>query len=277
MITLGPLLVGASFSLTTYLFIASEWLGLDVLVGPFGWVGRFAPTVLIIVGMGTFFMVIPNRHVPLRVALVGGIVGGILFSLLRKVFGWYVSTFPTYQNVYGALSVVPIFLIWMYMSWSVVLLGAVITTTLGEWLQAGGRHPSRGMTGAGRLNDALAVLATMVRASRTGEVTRRSQLLRQTAMAEDRAERTLEVLQNEGFVQLTADDGWVLSRDLSRTTLFELFDALSLAPSLLREGTTGISDYIFQARKCIQQNMDIPLLGLLIQTEEEQEHLSDRP
>ena len=117
----------------------------------------------------------------------------------------------------------------------------------------------------------------MVRASRTGEVTRRSQLLRQTAMAEDRAERTLEVLQNEGFVQLTADDGWVLSRDLSRTTLFELFDALSLAPSLLREGTTGISDYIFQARKCIQQNMDIPLLGLLIQTEEEQEHLSDRP
>lgn len=272
MITLGPLLVGASFSLTTYLFVATEWLGVDVLAGPIGWAGRFAPTLLIIVGMAAFFMVIPNRHVPPRAALVGGVIGGILFALLRKVFGWYVATFPTYQNVYGALSVVPIFLIWMYMSWSVVLLGAVITTTLGEWHRAGGREPRDGVIGAGRLNDALAVLAILVQASRSGHTTRRKQLLRQTAMAEDRTERILEVLQNEGFVQVTADDGWVLSRDLSRTTLFELFDALSLAPRPLHEGVTGISDYIDQARSSIQQNMDIPLQELLTLTEEENIH-----
>jgi len=94
MITLGPLLVGASFSLATYLFVASEWLGLEVLGGPLGWAGRFVPALLIIAGLTTFFLVVPNRHVPPRAALNGGIVAGVLFALLRKVFGWYVSTFP---------------------------------------------------------------------------------------------------------------------------------------------------------------------------------------
>jgi membrane protein len=124
----------------------------------------------------------------------GSIVGGILLSLLRNLFGWYVSAFPTYQNVYSALSVVPIFLIWRYMSWGVVLLGAIITTTTLGTLQAGGRQPSGGMAGTGQLNDAFAVLAILVRASRTGEVTQQSQLLRQPTMAEDQAESTLEVL-----------------------------------------------------------------------------------
>jgi hypothetical protein len=63
----------------------------------------------------------------------------------------------------------------------------------------------------------------------------------------------------------------VLSREVSRATLFELFDALSLAPSLLREETTSISDYIIQVR----HNIDAPFLGLLTQTEEE--HLQDKP
>ena len=57
--------------------------------------------------------------------------GGVLFSLLRNLFGWYVSAFPTYQNVYGELSVVPTFLIWRYMSWGVVLLGAFISLATG--------------------------------------------------------------------------------------------------------------------------------------------------
>lgn len=265
MITLGPLLVGASFSLATYLFIASEWLGLDVLAGPLGWAGRLMPTVLIIAGMSVFFMAIPNRYVPPRAALAGGVVAGILFALLRKVFGWYVSTFPTYQNVYGALSVVPIFLIWMYLSWSVVLLGAVITTTLGEWHRAGGRAPAGNAMGAGRLNDALAVLTTLAEASLTGQVVRRNELLKTTTMVEDRMEGVLEALQSRGFVQLTADDGWVLSRDLSRTTLFDLFDALSLAPRLPRGESAGISQYINAARRGIQQNMDIPLHDVLSQ------------
>ncbi len=268
MITLGPLLVGASFSLATYAFVAGEWMGLDVLAGPLGWIGRFVPTLLIIAGLAVFYMVIPNRHVPPRAALVGGIVAGILFALLRKVFGWYVATFPTYQNVYGALSVVPIFLIWMYLSWSVVLLGAVITTTLGEWFRAGGKNPDEQALDSGMLDDALIVLKALFQHSREGRATGSNALLEETALAEDRTERVLEELGASGFVALTADEGWVISRDMNRTTLFELFDALSLPPHLPsptsgEDLSSAAAVYIINARKSIRDSMDIPLAELL--------------
>jgi len=270
MITLGPLLVGASFSLATYVFVAGEWLGLNVLAGPLGWAGRFVPALLIIAGLAVFYMVIPNRYVPPRAALVGGIVAGVLFALLRKIFGWYVSTFPTYQNVYGALAVVPIFLIWMYLSWSVVLLGAVITTTLGEWCRAGGRLPGGAISGAGRLDDSLTILKILVQSALGGQTTGRNELFEKTAMAEDRLEDILEVLQGRGFVTLTADDGWVLSRDLNRTTLFDLFEALDLVPSLSAlsgDGHSEVSGYVSDARHSIRRSMDVPLLGLLTETD----------
>lgn len=263
MITLGPLLVGASFSLATYLFVAGEWLGLDVLAGPLGWVGRAAPTLMIIVGLAVFYMVIPNRHVPARAALAGGVIAGILFALLRKVFGWYVATFPTYQNVYGALSVVPIFLIWMYLSWSVVLLGAVITTTLGEWFRAGGRKPMGDTIGAERLDDAIAVLNTLGEASLSGQPTRRTMILTRTSLAEDRVDRVLDILQQNGFVQMTADEGWVISRDLGQTTLFDLFEVLSMAPTCSLDNSSQIADYITQARENIRENMGVSLNELL--------------
>ena len=129
----------------------------------------------------------------------------------------------------------------------------------------GGRAPAGNAMGAGRLNDALAVLTTLAEASLTGQVVRRNELLKTTTMVEDRMEGVLEALQSRGFVQLTADDGWVLSRDLSRTTLFDLFDALSLAPRLPRGESAGISQYINAARRGIQQNMDIPLHDVLSQ------------
>lgn len=277
MITLGPLLVGASFSLATYVFIAGEWMGLDVLAGPLGWVGRFVPTLLIIAGLAVFYMVIPNRHVPPKAALTGGIVAGILFALLRKVFGWYVSTFPTYQNVYGALSVVPIFLIWMYLSWSVVLLGAVITTTMGEWFRAGGRNPDSSTYGAGLFNDALAVLTVLFQATPDGHTTGRNVLLEKTAIPEDRVEQTLDILSASGFAALTADEGWIISRDMNRTTLFDLFDALSLVPNSPTATTEGrvstVFGYIKTARQSIQKDLDIPLSELL----ERQTEGQDKP
>lgn len=269
MITLGPLLVGASFSLATYLFVAGEWLGLDVLAGPLGWMGRVAPTLMIIIGLATFYMVIPNRHVPAKSALSGGVIAGILFALLRNVFGWYVATFPTYQNVYGALSVVPIFLIWMYLSWSVVLLGAVITTTLGEWSRAGGRKPSEDAIGVDRLDNALTILGILGDASlSSGKPIRRNVLLTETALAEDRVDSILKILQHNGFVQTTADEGWVISRDLESATLFDLFDALSLAPTTPKGDVSQIAGYVDQARANIRQNMGISLRDLVLNRKE---------
>ena len=76
--------------------------------------------------LSLFYVIIPNRTVEWRHAIAGGAVAGILFSMLRWGFGIYIAYYPTYRTIYGALSAVPVFLVWMYCSWAVVLFGAVV-------------------------------------------------------------------------------------------------------------------------------------------------------
>jgi len=74
----------------------------------------------------------PNRPVATRHAIAGGIVTAIGFALVQRGFGLYVSAFPSYTLIYGAFATVPIFLVWLYLSWLVVLMGALTTAVLGE-------------------------------------------------------------------------------------------------------------------------------------------------
>ena len=80
-----------------------------------------------------FYLVIPNREIKFLNALIGGLTAGIMFAVLREVLTLCVSNLPIYQTIYGAASVVPIFLVWTYLSWAAVLMGAVLTSSLEEW------------------------------------------------------------------------------------------------------------------------------------------------
>jgi membrane protein len=87
---------------------------------------------------------VPNHPVRLRHALVGGLFAMVLFEIAKRGFGYFVVTFSSYRLLYGALAALPIFLIWIYLSWVVTLLGAVLTAALPEWVN---RHfPSRDLT-----------------------------------------------------------------------------------------------------------------------------------
>lgn len=229
LITLGPLLLGASFSLSTFFFAATQWLGLDILAGPMGRLTKSMPTVIIIVMLMFFYAVIPNRTVRLRAAAVGAVVAGLLFAGLRGVFGYYVASFPTYQTIYGAVSAVPIFLVWMYLSWTVVLLGAVLTASIGDWRLAGGRPTGDALSAGERLGAAVAVLARLALAARTsGGAVTRSRLLRTTRIGDAAMDRLLGELRNAMFVEHAAAGGWLLARDLTRSTLADLLDAMGM-------------------------------------------------
>ncbi|NDL64723.1 virulence factor BrkB family protein [Acerihabitans arboris] len=130
-LTLGPILTGASMVISSYL-ISLTWLnntGTTTLVTA---VLRVFPLLLSCASFWLLYCVVPTVRVPGRDALIGALVAGALFELGKKAFGLYVTMFPSYQLIYGVLAVIPILFLWVYWSWCIVLLGAEITASLTE-------------------------------------------------------------------------------------------------------------------------------------------------
>lgn len=237
-ITLGPLLLGASFSISTYVFAATAFLGLDVNGTFFGTVAQYLPTILMAAVLTMFYVTIPNRKVSLRAALVGAVTASVMISVLRKVFGMYVASFPTYQNIYGALSAIPIFLIWMYLSWAVVLWGAALAATTCEWRSTRGRLGGRKTSPRSRLTAAMAVLAELTAQTRTGGAVPYSRLSYAAAAGEEVLGQVMTALRNGAFVEQTEAGEWILARDLSHVTLHDLYKVLGLG---IEEEETSVS------------------------------------
>lgn len=229
LLTLGPLLLGASFSLSTYIFAATRWVGIDTGAGAGGFFITLLPTIMIVVMLTTFYVIIPNRNISLTAGLIGGVTAGILFTLLRKVFGWYIITFPTYQNIYGALSVVPIFLIWMYLSWLIVLMGAVLTASTNEWQSAGGKPMSSNVSAGARLVAAMQILGVLYEAGKEGTgAVRRNAILRKTGGGGEAVDLILYQLRNARFVERTSANRWILARNPETTKVAEVHSILRL-------------------------------------------------
>jgi len=128
-VTLGPLLFGLSISATSQLFMATSALA-DA--APF--VSALFYTFLS-VGLTTgaytlLYMVVPNRYVDWRDAMWGGLMAAIAFEVAKRVFGMFVRQFPAYAIIYGALAALPLFLLWIYVSWMITLVGALLTAAL---------------------------------------------------------------------------------------------------------------------------------------------------
>jgi membrane protein len=129
LVTLGPLLFGLSITATTQLFLATTGLtrGSPLLTSVFYTVVSVALTG----GAYTLlYMLVPNRYVDWRDAAWGGLVAAIAFEVAKRLFGMFVRQFPTYAVVYGALAALPLFLLWIYLSWMITLVGALLTAAL---------------------------------------------------------------------------------------------------------------------------------------------------
>ena len=124
-VTLGPLLLGLSLSITSYAISASQGL-VGSMPGGVSFLLDTLEFALLATGMAGLFHYVPNTHVRWRHALAGGLFVAVGFEVAKRVLGWYLRQVPTYAVVYGAFATVPIFLVWIYFGWVIVLLGAVI-------------------------------------------------------------------------------------------------------------------------------------------------------
>lgn len=133
-LTLGPLLAGASLAISSYL-LSLKWINVTGVTSLVDQMLRFFPLLLSWLSFWLLYSIVPTQRVPARDALTGALVAGLLFELGKKGFALYVTMFPSYQLIYGVLAVIPILFLWVYWTWCIVLLGAEITVTLDDYRQ----------------------------------------------------------------------------------------------------------------------------------------------
>ena len=127
-ITLGPLLLAASLALTSYVVTAST--GLVGMSAPLRLVITAFQFMLVAGGMASLYRYVPNTHVKWSHAWVGGVFVAVGIELAKKALSLYLSSVPTYSLIYGAFATLPILLVWIYLAWVIVLMGAVIAAYL---------------------------------------------------------------------------------------------------------------------------------------------------
>lgn len=127
----APILIGVSVTVTTYILTLSvEAQGVTPVLAL---LLRVVPTAMSTIAFFMIYRIVPHRKVPWRHALLGGFVAAIFFEIGKQIFALFVRHSPTYSHVYGAFAAFPVFLVWLYLSWSIVLFGAELTASSAYW------------------------------------------------------------------------------------------------------------------------------------------------
>ncbi|SDT08325.1 membrane protein [Halopseudomonas sabulinigri] len=227
-LSLGPLLLGAGFVVSTYLASIS-FLREGVVLG-YAWqvVLYWLPLLLSIAAFTLLFVAVPNTRVPLRHGFIGGLLVALLFEGAKACFALYVKLFPGYQLIYGAFAAVPIFLLWIYVSWMIILLGAEVVSNMGSgsaWRRP--EHPW--------MINLLVVLRVFLQAQREGK---QVDMVRVNdagwTLHEEQWVRLTEWLEAEQIIIRTQQGCYVLCRDLATLELSALLERMP-EPTLTSE------------------------------------------
>ncbi|MFZ5522634.1 MAG: YihY family inner membrane protein [Pseudomonadota bacterium] len=262
-LTLAPLLLGASLSLTSWLIGLS--MGYAKHIPQFGiGVLKILPVVFATLAFALLFRLVPNRYVPRSHALIGALIAAVLFETMNRIFGYYVSHFNTYKLVYGAFASVPIFLMWIYLSWLTILLGAVIAASLSHW-----RTPAEQQESATtQLLDALRVLQIMVEGFQLGKVNTFPAMSKLLRIGYDNLEKILEKLASANIVRKAEGQGWLLMRDarsIRASELLHLF-VLERVASTDEQSDDPLRKWFLSCVAQLRKNTDISLQELIART-----------
>jgi len=259
-LTLAPLLVGASLSLTSWLIGLS--IGYAKHIPIFGMVTlKILPFIFTTLAFAMLFRLVPNRHVPRTHALIGALISAFIFESMSRIFGYYISHFPTYKLVYGAFASVPIFLMWIYLSWLAILTGAVITASLSHWRTS----PSSSLSSPpAQMLDALRVLKIMSDGFQRGHVCTFTELSKTLHLGYDTLETILGKLAKANLVCKSEGLGWLLVRDAGQIRATELFHLFVLDISALPAGQKDdhIQKWLIASAEKLEQSTDLPLSEL---------------
>ena len=254
-LTVGPLLIGASLSVTSWLLTLSMGIvrGTEeaelVLL-------RIVPLILTSAAMAFLYRMVPSRRVDTRDAMAGGALAGLAFEGMKAAFGAYVRNVPTYKLVYGAFASFPIFLLWIYLSWLVLVLGAEFTAAL-PYLRTGGvrlkRRPGEQFLEAARL------LRHLYQAHRGGHVTRTEELRVGLRLPFEECEQLLDRLAAAGWVAPTTGDCWVLARAAAEIRLADVYREFVFRSDLAEGAEPSFESLVAQLTRDAHETLSMSL------------------
>ncbi len=255
-LTLGPLLITASVLATSKLVILA-----GMAHSPW-WEGllKLAPVSSSLLAFTLIYGLVPNVRVKFSHALIGGAVAALLFELAKRLFAFYLQTFPTYEAIYGALATVPIFLVWLYLTWTIVLIGAEVAhgLRLYHWNKPNPRGVEPGFSDAVYLLLLLDEASAQGRALSLWEITASCD-----AWREDRIANLLADMQERHWAHQTADGSWSLARRLNDLTLYEVLMQgrypLPKESDVRWDGVSGLADRFQAARSGAAGALDVAL------------------
>lgn len=230
-ITLGPLLLVGAVTLNTgpYLESTTAWLDDVPFVGSL--IFRALPFVILSLGFSIFYAVMPNTKVHMKAALVGGIVGGCLWQLNNIFSIIYVSRLITYTNIYGSLGVFPLFLVGLYFSWLIMLLGAQVAYAFQNRQAYIQEKQAESVNQRGREFIALRLMTHIARNfSAGGRPLSLVELSRELAVPSQLAQKILCALVHAGLVveATDTDQRFTPGRPLDRISAYDIVSALRL-------------------------------------------------
>jgi membrane protein len=218
-LTIGPILIGGSLSVTSWL--VSYSLGFEGASSPMMIVAlKISPLLMTSIAFAFLYRTVPNRQVTLLDAAVGGVIAAMAFEGMKNVFGNFIANFANYKFIYGTFASLPILLMWIYLSWVVLVFAAVITAVLPYW-RTGGVQLNRAV--GNQFVDAVEILRLLYRAYLDGNVLNLQQMRVALRLSWEETESILDKLEAAGWVGKLQGNGWTLARDAERIRIKDIF------------------------------------------------------
>ena len=222
---------------------------------------RIAPLLIEFVAIVVIYRVVPHRTIRWRHAALGAVPAVLMIEAVKIAAGSYLGSFGTYEKLYGAIAVVPIFLGWIYFSWVAVLLGASLASSLSAFRY---QPASQRLPPGYEIHGLLRLIGRFDEARRSGRGLHLDDLReREPILTDALVQQMLGKLQAIGLIARAESGEWLLARDLDGLTLGELYEACQLRIPTAEAWVPAHDDALGRASLDALDRLRVPLRELL--------------
>lgn len=221
MISLGPILLGTAFAMSSAI-TSINFLNQNVAGYSIDWT-IWLKIISVLTTFSVFIFLywfIPNCKVSLKSAAIAGVSVGVLFEILKTSFGYAISNFTSYDQIYGAFAVLPVFLLWIYLSWNLILLGVEISYASAAF-ETADHHPRHPVLAL------LSILKLLYERQKTGAEVLDAEVMQM--LGRDQSNQWAEfaeILHVNGLIARTEKEGMVLARNLDQIDFWTFYHTL---------------------------------------------------